>query len=200
MIAVVSGTLAMKESDRVIVRTSAGIGYEVFIPTRALEALPAEGRPVELHTHLAVREDGQTLYGFLSAAERRIFQRLLTASGIGPRLALAILSALAGSRVVRAIREKDIAVLTAVPGVGKKTAERLVFELADKTADLEAEPSAAPLSTTSESATRVLTRLGYNAAEADEAVRHALAADGGGSRDTAELVKAALGWLGGVGR
>ena len=198
MIALVSGTLAMKESDRVIVRTASGVGYEVFVPTRVLETLPAEGRPVELHTHLAVREDGQTLYGFASVDERRVFQRLLSASGIGPKLALAILSALAGSRVVRAIREKDIAVLTAVPGVGKKTAERLVFELADRTADLEAEPGglgAPALTTTSEAATRALTRLGYSAVEADDAVRRALAANG--SRETADLVKAALAWLGG---
>lgn len=194
MIAIVAGTLALKESDRVIVRTASGVGYEVFVPTRALESLPAEGRPVELHTHLAVREDGQTLYGFASADERRVFQRLLSASGIGPRMALAILSALSGTRVVRAIREKDIAALTAVPGVGKKTAERLVFELADKTGDLEAEPGA-PVTSTTESATKALTRLGYTAAEADEAVRRALAENG--ARETSELVKAALGWLGG---
>lgn len=195
MIALVAGTLALKESDRVIVRTAAGVGYEVFVPTRALESLPAEGRPVELHTHLAVREDGQTLYGFASADERRVFQRLLTASGIGPRMALSILSVLSGTRVVRAIREKDIAALTAVPGVGKKTAERLVFELAEKTADLEAEPGV-PVTSTSETVTRALTKLGYSAAEADEAVRRVLA--GNGATGTPDLMKAALAWLGGA--
>lgn len=194
MIALVAGTLAFKESDRVIVRTASGVGYEVFVPTRALETLPREGQPVELHTHLAVREDGQTLYGFTSADERRVFQRLLTASGIGPKLALGVLSALSGTRVVRAIREKDIAALTSVPGVGKKTAERLVFELADKTADLSGE-AGVPVSTASEAAAKALTRLGYSAAEADDAVRRALAK--GGARETADLVKAALALLAG---
>jgi Holliday junction DNA helicase RuvA len=197
MIALVSGTLALKEADRVIVNTASGVGYEVFVPTRALESLPAEGRPVELHTYLAVREDAHTLYGFATASERRIFQRLLSASGIGPKMALGILSALLGARVVRAIREKDIAALTAVPGVGKKTAERLVFELADKTGDLEADAGGigAPVAGPSEAAARALTSLGYSAAEADDVVRRVLAANG--ARDTAEIVRAALLMLGG---
>jgi Holliday junction DNA helicase RuvA len=195
VIALLSGTLALKEADRVVVRTPSGVGYEVFVPTRALEDLPPAGHPVELHTHLAVREDGQTLFGFLTAEERRVFQRLITASGIGPRLALSILSALTAERVVKAIRERDLAVLVGVPGVGKKTAERLVVELADKTGDLEAE-TGQPVSTASDAATRALVRLGYRAAEADDAVRRALAADG--RRDTAELIRAALAYLAGA--
>lgn len=192
MIALVAGTLRAKEADRVVVQTASGLGYEVFVPTRALGTLPPAGRPVELHTYLAVREDAHYLYGFTSAEERRVFQRLLTASGIGPKMALAILSALSGTRVVRAIREKDIAVLTAVPGVGKKTAERLVFELAGKTDDLEAE-AGAPVSSTSEAAIKALTHLGYSAVEADEGVRRALAANG--VAETADIVKSALAWL-----
>ncbi len=197
MIAHIAGTLLAKEADRVVVQTASGLGYEVFVPTRALETLPPPGRPVELHTYLAVREDGQFLYGFTSAEERRVFQRLLTASGIGPKMALSILSVLSGTRVVRAIREKDIAVLTAVPGVGKKTAERLAFELADKTADLEAEPGA-PVASTSEGAIKALMHLGYSAAEADEAVRRALA--GNGVAETADIVRSALAWLTAGGR
>ena len=119
MIALVSGTLALKEADRVVVRTASGLGYEVFVPTRAFESLPHPGQPVELHTCLVVREDGQTLFGFTSAEERRVFQRLMTASGVGPRLALAMLSALPSERIVRSIRDRDIAVLVSVPGVGK---------------------------------------------------------------------------------
>jgi Holliday junction DNA helicase RuvA len=194
VIALLSGTLAIKEGDRVVVRTPSGVGYEVFVPTRALEDLPPAGHPVELHTHLAVREDGQALYGFLTAEERRVFQRLLTASGIGPKLALAIMSALSAERVVRAIRERDLAVLVSVPGVGKKTAERLAVELADKTEDLAAEVGA-PGGSASDAATKALVRLGYKAAEADEAVRRALAADG--RRDTADLIRAALAFLSG---
>jgi len=194
MIAMVAGTLAMKEADRVIVQTASGVGYEVFVPTRALESLPPAGRPVELHTYLAVREDAHTLYGFVTAEERRVFQRLLTASGVGPKMALAMLSALSGTRLVRAIREKDLAALTVIPGVGKKTAERLVFELAGKTDDLEAE-AGAPVSSTTESAMKALTHLGYSALEADEAVRRVLAAGGTGAQETGDLVRLALAWL-----
>ncbi|OGT92634.1 MAG: Holliday junction DNA helicase RuvA [Gemmatimonadetes bacterium GWC2_71_9] len=194
MIALLAGTIAVKEADRVVVRTPSGVGYECFVPTRVLEQLPPPGHPVELHTHLAVREDDQTLYGFTSAEERRVFRRLITASGIGPKLALAILSTLSGERIVRCIRERDLATLVAVPGVGKKTAEKLVVELADKTEDLVAERGA-PVATASDAATKALVRLGYGAAEADDAVRRALAADG--KRKTADLVKAALAYLAG---
>jgi Holliday junction DNA helicase RuvA len=194
VIALLSGTLALKEADRVVVRTPSGVGYECFVPTRTLEQLPHPGQPVELYTSMVVREDGQTLYGFATAEERRVFQRLLQATGIGPRLALAMLSLHASDRLVRSIRERDIAALVAVPGVGKKTAERLVLELADKTEDLvAAEAVAAPSS--SDAATKALIRLGYSAPEADDAVRRALAQDG--RRDTADLIKAALAFLAG---
>jgi holliday junction DNA helicase RuvA len=194
MIALLTGTLAAKDSDRVVVRTPSGVGYECFVPTRTLAELPHPGQPVELHTSLVVREDGQTLYGFTTAEERRVFQRLLQATGVGPKLALAMLSLHPSERLVRSIREKDIAALVAVPGVGKKTAERLVLELADKTADLEA-GAAEPVSSASDAATQALVRLGYGAPEADDAVRRALAQDG--RRDTAALLKAALAFLAG---
>jgi Holliday junction DNA helicase RuvA len=189
VIALVAGTLALKEADRVVVRTASGLGYEVFVPTRTLEGLPHAGQPVELHTCLVIREDGQTLFGFTSAEERRVFQRLMTASGVGPRLALAMLSALPSERIVRAIRDRDVAVLVSVPGVGKKTAERLAVELADKTADLVAE-SGAPITTVSETAARALMALGYSASEADEAVRRLLAEDA--SLAAPDLIKRAL--------
>jgi Holliday junction DNA helicase RuvA len=194
MIALLAGTLAAKEADRVVIRTPSGVGYECFVATRTLAELPGAGQPVELHTSLVVREDEQSLYGFATVEERRVFQRLLQASGVGPRLALAMLSAHSSERLVRAIRDRDIAALVAVPGVGKKTAERLVLELADKTEDLEAGP-AAPVSTASDAATKALVRLGYAAPEADDAVRRALAQDG--RRDTAGLLKAALAFLAG---
>ena len=197
MIALLAGTLAAKEADRVVVRTPGGVGYECFVPTRTLAELPHPGQPVELHTSLVVREDGQTLYGFTTAEERRVFQRLIQASGVGPKLALAMLSLHPSERLVRSIRDKDIAALVAVPGVGKKTAERLVLELADKTGDLAA-GTAEPSSTASDAAIKALVRLGYGAPEADDAVRRALAQDG--RRDTAELLKAALAFLAGARR
>jgi len=195
VIALLSGILALKEADRVVVRTPSGLGYECFVPTRTLAQLPAPGQPVELYTTLVVREDGQTLYGFTTAEERRVFQRLLQASGIGPRLALAMLSLHPSDRLVRSIRERDIAALVAVPGVGKKTAERLVLELGDKTADLVAE-EAAPASRASDVATKALVRLGYSTQAADDAVRRALAQDG--RREATDLIKAALAFLAGT--
>lgn len=192
MIALLSGTLATKEADRVVVKTPSGVGYEVFVPTRSLESLPREGMPVELHTHMAVREDAQTLFGFATAEERRVFQRLISASGVGPKLAMAMLSALSAERIVRAIREHDIAALSSVSGVGKKTAERVVLELKDKTEDLRGEGKAQVV-TGSEAAVRALQALGYSASEADDAVRHALAANG--KKDTADIVRSALSFL-----
>jgi len=189
MIALVAGTLVYRDSDRVVVRTASGLGYEVFVPTRALEALPRPGQPVELHTCHVVREDGQTLFGFTSAEERRVFQRLMTASGVGPRLALAMLSALPPERIVRSIRERDIAALVSVPGVGKKTAEKLVVELSDKTGDLVAE-SGAPIATVSDSAAKGLMGLGYTAAEADDVVRRILAEDA--NLGAPDIIKRAL--------
>jgi len=196
MIALLSGTLALKEADRVVVMTASGLGYECFVPTRSLATLPAAGSPVELHTHLVVREDAQQLFAFASAEERRVFQRLITVSGVGPKLALALLSALSGERIVRAIREKDLAALSSVSGVGKKTAERVVLELKDKTDDLVSEP-ARPLTVSgpAEAAVKALVKLGYTPAEADDGVRRALAGDG--KQETAALVKAALAELAG---
>ncbi len=192
MIALLAGTLALKEADRVVVRTPSGVGYECFVPTRTLAELPNAGMPVELHTSLVVREDGQSLYGFATPEERRVFQRLLQATGVGPKLALAMLSMHSGERLVRSIRDRDLAALVAVPGVGKKTAERLVLELADKTDDLVAE-AAAPVTSASDVATKALVGLGYSAPEADDAVRRALAEDG--KRAPAELIRAALSFL-----
>jgi Holliday junction DNA helicase RuvA len=192
MIALLTGTLAFKEADRVVVQTASGVGYECFVPTRSLATLPAPGHPVELHTHLAVREDALTLFGFTSAEERRVFQRLITASGVGPKLALAMLSQLSAERIVRAIRERDLAALSSVSGVGKKTAERVVLELKDKTDDLRGE-TGARVTGPGDAATKALVKLGYTAAEADDAVRRALAA--GAASGTAALVKAALTFL-----
>ena len=195
MISQLSGTLAAKEADRVVVMTQGGVAYECFVPTRSLETLPGEGSRVELHTHLAVREDALTLFGFATLEERRVFQRLITVNGIGPKLALAMLSQLAAERIVRAIREGDLAILSSVSGVGKKTAERVILDLKDKTDDLAIgnRQSAIGKDAASETAIKALVRLGYSPAEADGAVRQALA--GNGRHETADLVKAALAHL-----
>ena len=143
VISQVFGRLATKELDHVEIMTEGGVGYELSIPLSAYEALPKVGETATLHTHLVVREDGWQLFGFTTPFERRVFRRVLDAKGVGPALALGLLSTLSAERLVRAIREKDIATLQSVPRVGRKKAEQLVLDLADKLDGLGGEPVAA---------------------------------------------------------
>ena len=189
MIALISGTLREREGDSVLIETSGGVGYQVTVPLGVIERLPAAGSRIQLYTELVVREDGWALYGFDRVAERGVFQRLLSASGFGPRLALALLSTLGADRTVRSIRQRDIAALSTVSGIGRKKAERLVLELRDKFEELGAALPPAPLGP-GEEALAALTRLGYAPAQAESAVRDALAADGGS--DTTQLIRQAL--------
>ena len=198
MIAQVAGRLLAKDLDRVEVMTSGGVGYELAIPLGVYETLPRAGEDVVLHTHLVVREDGWLLFGFSSPMERRVFQKLLTANGVGPALALGLLSHLNADRLLRALREKDVVTLQSVPRVGRKKAERLVLDLADKLDDL---PSALPGGVRpegagAEDAIRALVSLGYTTADAEKAVRGALDA-GGRGMPAAELIRNALARLGG---
>jgi len=188
MISVVTGTLRERDGDTVLIETAGGVGYAVTVPLGVLERLPATGSRVSLHTELVVREDGWALYGFDRAGERAIFQRLLTASGFGPKLALALLSTLGPERAVRSIQGRDIAALATVSGIGRKKAEKLVVELADRFGDALLEPPPAGTRPGHE-AVQALVRLGYTAAQADEAVRAALTA---GATDTAAVIREAL--------
>ena len=190
MIAGVRGTLTARTGDRVTVDTAAGVRYELAVPLGVLERLPHEGAAVDLNTVLVVREDGWALYGFDREHERLVFQRLLGTSGVGPKLALAMLSALGGERVVQALRGADLGALCTVPGVGKKTAERLVLELKDKLRDLSAAGDAPAPLPAADQAVQALTNLGYRAAEADRAVRAAVAEHG--HANTAEVIRTAL--------
>jgi len=189
MIVQVVGTLIAKELDHVEILTDGGVAYELAVPLNAYEALPKAGERCSVHTYLVVKEDGWALFGFDRPAERLVFQRLLSASGFGPRLALALLSTLGADRTVRSIRQKDIAALSTVSGIGKKKAERLVLELHDRFEEVGGELPPASMGP-SEEALAALTRLGYPPAQAESAVRDALAADG--SSDTAQLIKQAL--------
>ncbi|MGC2162477.1 MAG: Holliday junction branch migration protein RuvA, partial [Silvibacterium sp.] len=128
MIAHLRGRLFAKHPGQAIVE-AAGVGYEVIISIPTFTALPAEGAEVSLHIHTQVREDILALYGFLDLKEKRLFERLITVTGVGPKLAVTILSGLNPERTVTAIRAQDHATLTHIPGVGKKLAERLVVEL-----------------------------------------------------------------------
>ena len=131
MIAHLRGRLLTKHPNRAVVETG-GVGYDVTISVPTFSDLPAIGGEVALHIHTHVREDQIALYGFLRPAEKQLFEKLITVSGIGPKLAITILSGMAADEMVAAIRGNDIARLTRIPGIGKKTAERMVLELRDK--------------------------------------------------------------------
>ena len=190
MIASVSGVLVLRDPSGIVVETAGGTGYLLEVPLSVFERLPAAGERVQLNTELVVREDAWSLYGFDTLAERAVFRRLMGASGVGPRLALAILSGLGPDRTVRAIREKDLAVLASVSGIGKKKAERIVLELIDRLDDLPVAAQSTESRTPSADAVRALVKLGYTPAASETAVRAAL--DAGKTQDTAALVRRAL--------
>jgi Holliday junction DNA helicase RuvA len=192
MIATIAGTLLERHEDTIIIQTDGGVGYEVTLPLGVFARLPANGNRVRLYTELVVREDEWSLYGFDQALERRIFQRLLGASGFGPRLALALLSTLGPERTVRSIKGKDVAALATVSGIGKKKAERLILELSDRFADSEIEP-APSIPRPAEEAVQALTALGYPPAAAEDAIRQVLGQ--GEDGDTPQLVRKALQWI-----
>jgi Holliday junction DNA helicase RuvA len=193
VIAHVRGRLVAKDLDRVEIMTSGGTGYELSVPLSVYETLPKVGDDTSLHTHLVVREDGWQLFGFATVVEKRVFQRLLTASGIGPALALGMLSALSADRLVRAIREKDLATLQGVPRVGRKKAERLILGLADKLDDVQGDVAgmARPDGAGADDAVRALVSLGYASVDAEKAVRAALD-EGGRGLSAPELIRRAL--------
>ena len=185
MIAQVSGRLAAKQADRVVVHTAGGVGYEVVVPLSVMEQLPGVGEAVTLSTELVVREDGWALYGFRDDRERRFFQRVTGVAGVGPKIAIALMSALGVERGARAIVDRNIGLLASVNGIGKKTAERLALELVDKLGEFEEPASDAGAGGgAAEAALKALERLGYGTAEADRALRAVLAADGGGEPET----------------
>jgi Holliday junction DNA helicase RuvA len=177
MIGSLGGRLAGKDIDEVLVEVQ-GVGYRVAIPLSTYEALPAEGEQVRLLTHLHVREEELALYGFATDRERQLFEILIGVSGIGPRLALHVLSRLTPERFVGAISRGDLTTLTGISGVGKKTAERMVLELKDKVADMadvEAVDRGAVLTAGGEDAVKALIALGIRRAQAEQAVQRSLA-------------------------
>ncbi|MGZ8377392.1 MAG: Holliday junction branch migration protein RuvA [Gemmatirosa sp.] len=197
MIAHVVGRIVSKELDRVELLTKGGVGYEIAIPLSTYEGLPKLGEDAALHTHLVVREDGWLLYGFATAFERRVFQKVLAAKGVGPALALGMLSTLTAERLVRAIRERDLTTLQGVPRVGRKKAEQLILDLADKLNDVQVDttPGARPEGASADDAIRALVSLGYTTGDAERAVKAAI--DGGGKKLSAtELIRASLAKIG----
>jgi len=171
MIGRVHGILVEKNFPQVIV-SCAGVGYEIDVPMSTFYPLPRTGEEVTLLTHLVVREDAHLLFGFLSANERMAFRQLLKISGVGPKVALGVLSGLSVDDLATAVASEDAARLTKVPGIGKKTAERLVLELRDKLPKAVTAVSAAnPASGASGDVLSALLALGYNDREAQAAVK-----------------------------
>jgi len=186
VIAHLRGKLAQKDPSRVIVDVN-GVGYEVFVPLTTFSALPETGSDISIDVHTHVREDVIALYGFSSRRERMIFEKLMTISGIGPKLAVSILSGGSVEDLVSAIRRGDLARLTAIPGVGKKTAERIVLELRDKLQDFAVASAKSGVELDVLSA---LENLGYNRALAEGAL--ARASNGGGETPFDVLFKRSL--------
>ncbi len=191
MISRIRGRLVGLDVDRIEVDTGAGVVYEVHVPLTVFNRLPAQGAELELLTAYIVRDDVPSLYGFLDTRERVLFLRLLTVQKIGPRLALAMMSAYHAGRLARAIAEQDTKVLVQVSGLGKKTAERVILELSDKVRDIAvAETGDAPDGGAAGEAVAALISLGYSFADADAAVRDASGGDGADT--TEELVRRVL--------
>ena len=196
MIGHLRGQVVHKRPPQLVVDVS-GVGYELEAPMSTFYDLPAVGEAVLLYTHLVVREDAHTLYGFAREAERGLFRALLKVSGVGPKVALALLSGMSADDLTRCVQREDVASLTRLPGVGKKTAERLIVEMRDRLARLDdralvdaVRPRAAGAVAPSaiEDAVSALIALGYRPPEASRMVR-AVHAEGLASED---LIRAAL--------
>ncbi|MBI3940408.1 MAG: Holliday junction branch migration protein RuvA [Acidobacteria bacterium] len=191
MIAQVSGRLVLKTPNLIVVDVH-GVGYEIHIPLSSFYPLPDSGGDVSLRTYTHVREDALSLFGFLTEREKTVFKRLIGISGIGPRLGITILSGLPLDDFVSAVQKGDLFKLTTIPGVGKKTAERIILELKDKMADLaqtEA-PAETAAATIQHDVVSALMNLGYLRANADKAVK--AVRDAGAPQSFEAILKGAL--------
>ncbi|MFI2812376.1 MULTISPECIES: Holliday junction branch migration protein RuvA [Microbulbifer] len=197
MIGRLSGSLAAVQPPHLLVDVQ-GVGYEVLAPMTTIFELPPAGQPVVLHTHLAVSETAQQLYGFIREADRALFRTLIKVNGVGPKMALAILSGLDGAALSRCVSEDNVAALVKVPGVGKKTAERLIIELRDKLAPQFGDSNDIPLMATAAEpkvdhageAESALAALGYKPTEATKMVARATKEQP--DADSATLIRLAL--------
>ena len=194
MIAHLRGNLLVKHPNQAIIEAG-GVGYDVTISVPTFSDLPAVGDEVSLYIHTHVREDQLALYGFFRAAEKQLFEKLLTVSGIGPKLAITILSGMAADEMIGAIRGNDVARLTRIPGIGRKTAERMVLELRDK---LPAQPSdheevVPTITPVEEDVLSALLNLGYQRGAAEKAL--ATASKAGKARSFESLFREAMGVL-----
>ena len=191
MISRLQGSLLTRDTDRVEIETKGGVVYEVEVPLMVLQRLPGPGGAVELRTVQVVTETSVALYGFIDAHERTLFQRLLTASGVGAKVALAMMSTYSAERLARALVEKDTVALQQISGIGKKKAEKIALDLADKVADLAIVTPTTPGQTSgAQEAVQALVALGYTFSDADQAVRTVL--ESGAPESTEALIRLAL--------
>jgi holliday junction DNA helicase RuvA len=192
MIAHLRGKLISKQPGQAVVE-AAGVGYDVAISVPTFTALPSLGAEASLHIHTQVGEDQIALFGFLELEEKRLFERLITVSGVGPKLAIKMLSGLSSDRTVQAIRGQDHAQLTRIPGVGKKLAERLVVELKDKLDDFAVAPvQSAVGGPAAEDVLSALVNLGYQRPAAEKAIEQAVAKEATLAADFDGLFRGAL--------
>jgi len=192
MIAHLRGKLIFKQPGQAIVEAG-GVGYDVVISVPTFTALPSVGAEAALHIHTQVSDDQIALFGFLDREEKRLFERLITVSDVGPKLAIKILSGLSVERTVQAIRGQDHAQLTRIPGVGKKLAERLVVELKDKLDDFAVAPAQPSLQGPAvDDVLSALTNLGYQRAASEKAIEQAIAKDKALAADFDGLFRGAL--------
>ena len=192
MIAHLSGRLLEKHANRAVLEVN-GVGYELAISVPTYSALPGAGSEAALHVHTHVREDALALFGFATRDEKRLFERLLAVSGIGPKLAITILSGMEADALVAALRANDVARLTRIPGIGRKTAERMVLELRDKLDAFAASGEAVAPGGVEEEVVSALVNLGYQRPAAERAL--AAAAKNGGALEFDALLRSALGQL-----
>lgn len=202
MIGRLRGFLAEKQPPHLVLDVN-GVGYEIEVPMTTLYRLPHVGEPVTLHTHLVVREDAHLLYGFYEKRERELFRELIRLNGVGPKLALALMSGLDVDELVRCVQAQDTSALTRIPGVGKKTAERLLVELKDRFKAWETQPGTfalvsngpnapEPVATAESDAVSALISLGYKPQEASKAVSAIKEKD----LSSADLIRRALKGMG----
>ena len=202
MIGLLRGVILEKQAPDLLIDV-AGVGYEVQLPLTSFYKLPEVGKEAVIYTHFVVREDAQLLYGFHTSTERALFRQLIKANGIGPKLALTILSGLSAQQFVRCVQHDDISTLVKLPGVGKKTAERLLIEMRDRLKDWGIAPNTpvtdtlmlqgdeaifSPLESAEQDAIGALVSLGYSQAQADKAVQKVKQND----MSSEQLIKAAL--------
>jgi Holliday junction DNA helicase RuvA len=200
MIGSLRGTLLVKTPNQAVIEC-AGVGYEVAISVATFSALPPEGAEARLHVYTKVAEDQLALFGFVEMDEKRLFERLIGVSGIGPKLAITVLSGIASERLVTAIRGSDHGSLVKIPGIGKKTAERIVLELKDKLDDLQGfstttqAKAPASLGAVADDALSALVNLGYPRPAAQKAVEAAMEKDPAVRESFEALFRAAMGCI-----